>query len=1037
MKINRLKKLTAIAVSVMIALGALNLSPGLLPNTAYADGETSGTCGENLTWSFDDFTGTLTISGEGEMENYSSGSETPWYAFKESIEQVVFDGAITSIGDYAFYHCHMLAEITIPDSVTSIGDWAFENCSMLTSITIPDSVTGIGNGAFYLCINLKSVLIGNGVESIGDKAFQECHELTSIDIPDSVTSIGDFTFFDCGGLTSITIPGSITSIGDRAFSSCNGLESITVDADNPVYHSANNCLIETESKTLIAGCKNSVIPGDGSVISIGTEAFRTCTGLTSITIPAGVLSIGYHAFWECYNLISITIGNGVESIGDYAFEQCFELASVNIPDSVTSIGMNPLWSCSGLESITVDEDNPVYHSSGNCLIETESKTLVAGCKNSIIPDDGSVISIGDRAFSSCGGLTSITIPASVTSICNSAFDGSGIEVLNIENGVTSIGRFAFAYCYYLTEIAIPASVASIEEGAFASCGKINSITVDESNPVFHSYENCLIETGSKILIRGCKNSIIPNDGSVMRIDAYAFSGYSDITNIIIPDGVTSIGKEAFFNCTELTSITIPDSVTTISDWAFEGCSDLTFTDVYYAGSEEQWNNITIGDNNEPLLKANIHYNSSGTCGDHLMWMFDENTGTLTISGEGDMENYTASSVVPWKPYKENISNVVFNGAITSIGDYAFEDCTQLTRVTIPDSVTSIGDFAFGRCTGLTSITIPGSVTSVGRGVFSGCTGLESISVDVNNLVYHSTDNCLIETASKKLVAGCKNSVIPDDGSVTSIGRSALSGHTGFSNITIPDSVTSIGDFAFGGCTGLISITIPDSVTSIGEHAFYYCIGLTSVSIPDSITSIGESVFSACTELTSVIVPSSVKSIGYQAFFGCSSLLDVYYSGSEEQWNNIALGYNNEPLLSANIHFNYKPVNHDIDYGGLDRGISDPIIINYPDAALKLTVTALTPQENEGFDANPYGCSMKFELAPAEDGAAVSGPVEILVSKDFIGTKRDSIVVFQYVTNADGTRSRVSYTFSKNDSRYRITDNGDGRWKISVYTISAA
>ena len=252
-----------------------------------------------------------------------------------------------------------------------------------------------------------------------------------------------------------------------------------------------------------------------------------------------------------------------------------------------------------------------------------------------------------------------------------------------------------------------------------------SIVVEEGNPVYHSDGNCLIETVSKTLVVGCKTSVIPDDGSVTSIGDYAFSGCTRLTSITIPDSVTSIGKWAFEYCTGLTSITIPDSV-------------------------------------------------------------------------------------------------------TGIGDYAFRGCSGLTSITIPDSVMSIGSYAFYYCTGLTSVIIGNGVTSIGSYAFLGCSGLMSIVVEEGNPVYHSDGNCLIETESKTLVAGCNTSVIPDDGSVTSIEDSAFRGCTGLTSVTIPDSVTSIECQAFYGCTGLTFVTIPDSVTYIGYYAFRGCSGLTEI-----------------------------------------------------------------------------------------------------------------------------------------------------------------------------------------------------------------
>ena len=243
-------------------------------------------------------------------------------AFKdcESLTSILIPNSVTSIGEYVFHGCKSLASISIPNSVTSIGDMTFYGCKSLTSITIPNSVTRIGVQAFMDCSSLASISIPNSVTSIGGWAFYGCSSLACISIPNSVTRIGSSVFSGCKSLKSIMIPNSVTSIGFGEFDGCLGLEEIKVEKGNPVYHSDGNCLIETESGTLVAGCKNSRIPADGSVTSIGKWAFDDCSSLTSITIPNSVTSIGGFAFSGCSSLASITIPNSVTSIERSAFD---------------------------------------------------------------------------------------------------------------------------------------------------------------------------------------------------------------------------------------------------------------------------------------------------------------------------------------------------------------------------------------------------------------------------------------------------------------------------------------------------------------------------------------------------------------------------------------------------------------------------------------------------------------------------------------------------------------------------------------------
>ena len=379
---------------ILSALLALLMLFGALPATVFAAEKTNPL--DYLTYEIADGEVTITdcdtsISGEltipETIEGYPVTDIGEW-AFENCTEltNVKIPDSVINIGSGAFQYCNFTS-VAIPDSVANIGGNAFYDCANLKSITIPNGVTSIEDSTFYGCTNLTSIIIPNSVTSISSCAFWECTALKDLTIPDSVTYIGYSAFYRCIGLTNITIPNNVTYIASSSFRECVGLTDIKVAEDNMVYDSRNNCnaIIKTETKELVFGCKNTVIPNN--IKCIGYGAFDRCTGLTSIIIPDGVTKIDYGAFSDCTNLISITIPNSVTCIGDATFSGCTALTSVTIPDSVISVGCWVFQNCTNLTSVTISN---------------------------------SVTSIGDKAFY-CTGLTSITIPGSVTSIGESAF----------------------------------------------------------------------------------------------------------------------------------------------------------------------------------------------------------------------------------------------------------------------------------------------------------------------------------------------------------------------------------------------------------------------------------------------------------------------------------------------------------------------------------------------------------------------------------------------------------------------------------------
>ena len=415
----------------------------------------------------------------------------------------------------------------------------------------------------------------------------------------------DIILSDCK-IDSIVIPNSVTYIDVHCLLGYK-LKSIKVNIGNPKYDSRNDCnaIIETETNTLIVGCANTIIPD--SVTSIGEDAFSWCN-IENICIPNSVTTIGARAFEFCFSLFSIEIPNSVTTIGKAVFKGS-ALKSIVIPESVIHIGEDAFEGCY-LESITVNIGNPIYDSRNDCnaIIETETNTLIIGCANTIIPN--SVTGIGNGAFKDCDALKSIVIPESVIHIGEGAFeDCDALKSIIIPNSVIEISACAFRYCKSLESIVIPSSVISIGEEAFlackaltsihipdgvinierrafqwcvklvsvelsasvkkigevvfCSCHSLESIKIDSRNSIYDSRNDCnaIIETETNTLIRGCQNTIIPDD--IAKIHRHAFCGSKALTSIIIPSSINYIGEDVFNQCDSLKSI---QYLGTIEQW---------------------------------------------------------------------------------------------------------------------------------------------------------------------------------------------------------------------------------------------------------------------------------------------------------------------------------------------------------------------------------------------------------------------------------------------------------------------------------------
>ena len=645
----------------------------------------------------------------------------------------------------------------------------------------------------------------------------------------SVTSIGSNAFMNCDGLTSVVIPNSVTTIGSSAFNGCTSLKELR---------------IENGEGTLSLGYNtyNSYNGGKGLFYDCPLETLYLGRDLSYNTY----YNYGYSPFYNKTTLTSVTIGNSVTSIGNDAFEGCTGLKTIyNFSNITFSKGSSD----NGYIAYYADKVyNAPYGSIEGDFIWCNlngANTLVCylgEVAELTLPADynGENYVIGNEAFKGCNGLTSITIP----------------------NSVTSIGSYAFYGCSGLTSIVIPNSVTSIGSYAFYGCKGLTSVT-------------------------------IPN--SVTSILGATFSGCTGLTSITIPNSVTSIGNDAFYNCTGLTSVTIPNSVTSIGSSAFYECTSLKDLRI-----EDGIETLNLGYNGSyeglfydcPLetlyLGRDLSYNTYYDYGYSPFY----NIKTLASVTIGNSVTSIGGSAFRNCP---SLTSITIPNSVTSIGSNAFYNCTGLTSVVIPNSVTSIGSDAFSYCTGLTSVVIGNSVTSIGSSAFYGCTGLKSV-VNLSNLTFSngSYDNGYIAYNADKVI-NIPNGLI--DGDIVWAENEdgmTLAGYLGnTTELTLPTeynskSITSIGDYAFSYCSGLISVEIPNSVTSIGYSAFRGCTGLTSIEIPNSVTSIGESAFYNCTGLTSVVIPNGVTSIGNYAFNGCTSLKELRIEDGE---GTLSLGCN--------------------------------------------------------------------------------------------------------------------------------------------------
>ncbi len=612
-------------------------------------------------------------------------------------------------------------------------------------------------------------------------------------------------------------------------------------------HHCTRCEAKTDETEIPLADHNYV---DGVCTVCGNKTIEEATGLEYTLSTDKTYYIVSELGEETRTRFSIpSVHNGlpVKEIGDISFYKKNNIVQVVLPDSIEKIGNKAFYQCIELREVVLGKG-----------LQTIAEQAFSGCDKLIKTIKG--VSYVDKWVIECEkSVTKVELKADTVGIADSAFQ----------------------YCSSLTSITIPDSVTSIGSYAFDNCSSLKRVYITDiaawcnikfgDNPFYYAH------------------------------NLYLYLNNELVTDLIIPDGVTSIGNLTFAYCS-LASITIPDSVTSIGSDAFKDCGSLE--------------KITVSDNNVKYASVDgILYDKNKT---YIIYIPKNIKGDITIPDSvtsiGEQAFYYCRSLTSINisdsvtsignyafGYCSSLTSVAIGNGVTSIGYEAFYNCSSLTSINIPDSVTSIVSEAFYNCSSLTSVTIGNGVTSIGYEAFYNCSSLKSVIIGngVTGIGDRAFNGCssLTGVYITDIAAWCNiwfggdygnplyyahnlylnnelvtDLVIPDG--VTGIGDEVFRYCSSLTSINISDSVTSIGNYAFEDCSSLTSVTIGNGVTSIGNYAFYNCSSLTSVTIGNGVTSIGEYAFSCCYSLTSVTIPDSVTSIGEYAFYNCSSLTSV-------------------------------------------------------------------------------------------------------------------------------------------------------------------
>jgi len=875
----------------------------------------------NAFYGFDKITGITMTSGITTIDSYAFYQCT-------SLQNVTFSSDLTTIGADAFYGCTALTTLNASSSnnIQTVGDVAFAHCSSLTSFPASDNLVSIGNNAFTGCTSMTSLYLGNSITTLGQNIIANVPTAEIIWGDNlSITTLSAYTFSDYKG-ENLIIPNNITRfVNSWTTASAEGFTKLYYNGTleewcqitfDEVYSSPMNArstitfyLLDENGDVEYQGNSyskliNLVIPS--TITSINMSQFNGFRQLETVYIPRTVTSIGRQAFAQSNAIFTFESGSTITSIGIWAFWG-YGQSSITLPNSVTSIG-----ECAFMDS-----------------------------KLTSLPTATGLTSIGDTAFANCYELTgTLIIPNNVTYIGNSAFVScNNITEVVLPNGLTQIRSRVFENCTSLESIVIPRSVTSFGSSttneSFNGCTNLTKVyykgSIDEYCDI-NIYEYTNYTTYNVPTCYGADLYVADPNGSVEHLG----TTYSLVTDVVIPDGKTSIRNSQFYGCKSIETITIPNSVTSIGQFCFGKCpAEIIWGDnpsitslgsysfySYYGDSLTIPNSITTINNyafKASKLTNIIIPNNVTSIGSNL---FEQCTDLITVSLLCNITSIPQSTFY----HCTSLESVSIPNSVTSIVDSAFSGCSSLESINIPENLTTIGNYAFYECSSLAGrLVLPEGVTSVGgTATFQGCSSLTSIVIPttVTTLYASQFHRCSSLVSLTIPFVGNKAHLITDTNqyplgwlfgtseytggtivtqqyhgssassttstsyyipsslrSVTVTGSTLISWGAFYNcsmltDIVLSNTITNIDSRAFYNCANLLNINIPNSLTTIGDYAFRYCTKLTSYTLPNTITSIGLYAFADNDALTSINIPTGLTALSNYLFFDCSSLASI-------------------------------------------------------------------------------------------------------------------------------------------------------------------